>query len=142
MIAWAFMVCSCGFVVIAIVSVVAPPAGNWRDAILTAFAIALLLAFAWLFGRSMLVGVAANCDALLVCRALPGWVERIPFRNISYCRVRRWWLTGFLTVRGPGLIPSVLRNDRGPCGFEMIQDWNGMVAALREQLDPLGKWRE
>jgi hypothetical protein len=141
MIAWLFVVFSGAFVVFLASSAIGPPAYSLRELSLSALSIALLLTFNLLEWRVPLAGVAVDSNALLVRRAFPGWVEKISLERIRYCRVRRWWLNSWLIVKGHGVIPSVLSSDRGPFGLETVKGWDEMIAALREKLEPLGKWR-
>jgi hypothetical protein len=98
--------------------------------------------FAWLAARNWLVGLAISDDALLVCPLLPGRAERIPLDHIRWCRTRAFWLRRVVILKASRIVPLWLQNEPHPvAGGWLIPGWEGLVVALREKLEPLGKWR-
>ncbi len=105
---------------------------------------ALSLALVLLIGRSMLVGVGISDEALLARHLWPGWRETIFYGTLQSARVRRVRLlrvTYLILHRGRldwMLLPLAAECRSGIC----IPDWQGLVIALEEVLEPTGKWRE
>lgn len=98
----------------------------------------IYLPLIWLMGRSWVVGIAVKDDAILVRRGFLGRAERIPLSNIRSCRVKRSWISTALVIWIGGPLPLMLSRN----GWFWLPPWDTLISAVRERLDPLGKWRD
>jgi hypothetical protein len=100
----------------------------------------IYLPVVWLSGRAWVTAIAIEDDAILVCRAFPGRAERIPLSSIRSVRARRSWVNTSLVIWAGGRLPLMLCGDAW--WWFGVAPWDTLISALREKLEPLGKWRE
>jgi hypothetical protein len=104
------------------------------------------LCVTWLLARVMLVGVGVSREEILVRRFFPQNVERIPIGRMHLCGIARCWWDVFLILRGPGLLPMIMWERQGGLWFwrrhGLVKDWDQLVEALWEVLEPAGKWQQ
>jgi hypothetical protein len=95
----------------------------------------------WVMARYHPTAIGLREGEILVRHMLPGLVERVPLDRLQRVTVSRGWLkSAWLTFDGSGLLPMVLAHTPYATGY--VNGWDGLVEALRTQLEPLGKWKE
>jgi hypothetical protein len=97
----------------------------------------IYLPVVWMMSRVWVTAIAIEDDAILACRAFPGRAERIPLSSIRSVQAKRAWLSASLVIWAVGPLPLMLWRK----GW-WFRPWETLTSALREKLEPLGKWRE
>lgn len=107
-----------------------------------AIAVAIFfLPLAWFGSRTSAVAIGLDGEPVYLRRLFLGRVERLPFSDIRRCLVLRGLLTTRLRLRGPWRLWLTMEQAPFMLGGA-VRDWDGLLDALREVFEPLGRWED
>ncbi len=91
-------------------------------------------------GRQVVIAVGLEGDELLLRRAFPGRVERVPLARVRHARVTEDWSgTSLRLDLGRALSVRLMTYASRRAA---VPEWDGLVAALKTRLEPDERWGE